>query len=220
VAIRFAIDGDLRFISHHDTMRLFERALSRARIPVKFTEGFNPRAKLSLPLPRPVGVASGAELLVVELTEALDPAAVMGRLANQMPGGLELLGARAIAGKRKCQPEWVEYQVAVPPERVAELADAVDRIRSAQEWEIERDRPGSKPGKVIDLKAFFADASVDSDVLRWAMQVTPAGTARVAEFLLAVGLVPEDWQHRVRRTVVKWAADTSDQAEATTTTEA
>ena len=89
MAIRFVIEGDLRFISHHDTMRLFERALSRAQLPVRFSKGFNPGPRLSLPLPRSVGIASGVELLAVELDDAIEPAVVLGTLSEQMPAGLK-----------------------------------------------------------------------------------------------------------------------------------
>ncbi|GAF87148.1 unnamed protein product, partial [marine sediment metagenome] len=56
----YDVDGDLRFISHHDMLRLFARSLARAALPVRFSEGFNPHPRLSIPLPRPVGVASQA----------------------------------------------------------------------------------------------------------------------------------------------------------------
>ncbi|MBI4580945.1 MAG: DUF2344 domain-containing protein, partial [Planctomycetes bacterium] len=88
IAIRFAVQDDVRFISHHDTMRMFERALARTDLPVRFSEGFNPRPKLSLPLPRPVGIATTADVLVVELTQPVVPEEALGRLAAQMPRGV------------------------------------------------------------------------------------------------------------------------------------
>ena len=71
-AIELSVEGDLRFLSHHDMMRAMERLVCRAKLPLKYTQGFNPRPVLSLSLPRPVGVASRAELLVVTLEEDLD----------------------------------------------------------------------------------------------------------------------------------------------------
>ena len=64
-AFEFSVTGDLRFISHRDTVRVFQRALARAALPVAYSEGFNPHPRLSLPLPRAVGVASEAELMDV-----------------------------------------------------------------------------------------------------------------------------------------------------------
>ena len=68
--VHFAIEEALRFLSHAETMRLWERVCVRAGVPIKYSQGFNPHAKLSLPLPRAVGVASDEERLVVRLFEA------------------------------------------------------------------------------------------------------------------------------------------------------
>ena len=79
-ALEYTIGGDLRFISHRDTLRLFQRAVARAALPVRFTEGFNPHPRMMIPLPRPVGVASQAETLVgshVIPCEAVPAVAVM-----------------------------------------------------------------------------------------------------------------------------------------------
>ena len=76
LAIRYAIKGDLRFLSHQDTLRLFQRAFNRAGIPIRFSEGFNPRPRISIAMPRPVGVESCDELLVIELASWADPDAV------------------------------------------------------------------------------------------------------------------------------------------------
>ena len=63
LAIRFKVEGTLRFLSHAETVRLLERACVRAGLRLRYSEGFNPHPKLSLPLPRPVGVESDEELL-------------------------------------------------------------------------------------------------------------------------------------------------------------
>ncbi len=122
--IRFSIEGDLRFISHHDTLRLFERALARADWPVKFSEGFNPRPRLSLPLPRSVGIASEDELLVVELAQELDPNEAVRELSRHLPCGLQIHGAAAFTASGNPQPQCVVYELRIPATR--ELADAAE----------------------------------------------------------------------------------------------
>ncbi|MBW7991664.1 MAG: DUF2344 domain-containing protein, partial [Planctomycetes bacterium] len=56
LVIKFRIGGPLRFISHAQTLSVFQRACVRAGIEIRYSQGFNPRPRLSLPLPRPVGV--------------------------------------------------------------------------------------------------------------------------------------------------------------------
>jgi radical SAM-linked protein len=201
VAIRFEIDGDLRFISHRDTMRLFERALARAGLPVRFSGRFNPRPRISLPLPRAVGVASSSELLVVELCEPAEPADVLARLASQMPEGLRLQQACRIDPGVAVQPDQVSYQVVLPADQVPAIAASAERLREAEHWPIKRQ---GRQDKVIDLLAYVVSASVEAGALKWTARVTAGGSVRPAEVLAAVGLASDAWQHRVKRTWVSW----------------
>ena len=63
-------------------MRLFRRAVVRAGLPVSYSQGFNPHARISAPLPRPVGMASQAELVMVWMTEPVELDAALERLAG------------------------------------------------------------------------------------------------------------------------------------------
>lgn len=206
MAVRFAIEGDLRFISHHDTMRLFERALARAQLPIRFSEGFNPRPRLSLPVPRAVGTASEADVLVIELGEPVEPSAVLDRLNRQTPADLTLLEAWVLETGRVPQVDMVEYAVALPAGKAGAVARSIDRLMATETYPVERTGAGKTPGKTIDLRAYLAEAAIEDNTLRWTVMVTPGGSARPAELLAAVGLSPEDWLHRVRRTAIHWVA--------------
>jgi radical SAM-linked protein len=209
VAIRFEIEGDLRFVSHHDTMRLCERALARTRLPIRYSAGFNPRPRLSLPLPRAVGVASQCELLVVEMCEPTEPAQVLARLAEQMPEGLRLLEAWRIEAGSGVQPGEVSHELALSTELIETVVAAVERLLAAEHWPVGRESADGKSGKTIDLRAYVASASVDAGTLRWTARVTPGGTMRISEMLGACGLEARDWHHRVKRTHVIWSASAS-----------
>ena len=109
-AIRFRIGGAMRFLSHAETSRVFQRACVRAGIPVRYSQGFNPHPRLSLPLPRPVGVESEDELLVVKLCEdreaapfesrAEREAAMKQALAEQLPEGMDVLAVDLVRVER------------------------------------------------------------------------------------------------------------------------
>jgi len=213
VAIRFAIEGDLRFISHHDTIRLFERALSRAQLPVKFSEGFNPRPKLSLPCPRTVGVYSQADVLVVDLSEPMAANDFSTRLAKQMPAGINLFKAWEITGKRTLQVDRVEYAVDLPGESLPEVKKRLKLLRESDTLTLKRAGHGKKSAKTIDLCEYVIEASVDNLTLRWTVLVTRQGTLRPAEFLSAVGLDADLWLHRVRRTEIHWSNDVPEKAQ-------
>ncbi|HOB29489.1 MAG: TIGR03936 family radical SAM-associated protein [Dethiobacteria bacterium] len=93
IRFRYACGKELRYLSHLDLLRLFQRAMRRARLPLAYTLGFNPRPKLSLAAPLPVGVTASKEYGEIFLVEPVSPASFRQRLGEQLPKGLTLTGA-------------------------------------------------------------------------------------------------------------------------------
>ena len=89
--IRYAKRGRLRFTSHRDFSRAFERAVFRARLPMAYSSGFNPHPRISYAGASPTGSASEAEYLELALAEVVDPAAVHAALDEALPDGLDLV---------------------------------------------------------------------------------------------------------------------------------
>ena len=89
--IRYAKRGRLRFTSHRDFSRAFERAIFRARVPMAYSSGFNPHPRISYAGAAPTGAASEAEYLEIGLAEVVDPAVVQSQLAEALPDGLDVL---------------------------------------------------------------------------------------------------------------------------------
>lgn len=89
--IRYAKRGRLRFTSHRDFSRAFERAVVRARVPMAYSSGFNPHPRISYAGAAPTGSASEAEYLEIALAEVVDPDAVRVGLEEALPDGLDVL---------------------------------------------------------------------------------------------------------------------------------
>ena len=89
--IRYAKRGRLRFTSHRDFSRAFERAIFRARLPMAYSSGFNPHPRISYAGAAPTGSASEAEYLEIGLAEIVDLAAVHEALAEALPDGLDVV---------------------------------------------------------------------------------------------------------------------------------
>ncbi|MCR4420686.1 MAG: TIGR03936 family radical SAM-associated protein [Clostridia bacterium] len=92
--INYAQRGPARFVSHLEVLRALERALRRAELPLKLSQGFNPRPYLSFALPLPVGMSGRSELAVVELSDPLAPGEIAARVAGELPEGLVLKQVR------------------------------------------------------------------------------------------------------------------------------
>ncbi len=183
VRLRFAKLGDARFLSHHDLMRAWEMALRRSGLPIKMTEGYNPRVRLSMPLALGLGIASEDEILEVELSGWTPAGEVRERLAPQLPPGIELRDLDLLAPGQKGQVAWVEYASRLDEAEGARLLGLMDLPSVV----VERVREESR--KPFDLRPYLLEARREAPgEWRFRLKVTPQGTARADEVLRAVGI--------------------------------
>jgi radical SAM-linked protein len=133
--LRYAKRGRLRFSSHRDFQRAFERAIRRAGVPIAFSAGFNPHPKISYAGAAPTGTASEAEYLEIAVVERCDPDAVRKALDESLPAGLDVL-------------EVVEAQGRSLPDRIA-----------ASIWRVELPTMAPQEAEVA-VKEFLAQESI------------------------------------------------------------
>ena len=188
-----AIEGDLRFLSHHECLRAIGRAAARAELPLQYSQGFNPHPILSLVCPRPVGVASRDDLVVAALAEPAAPDALVGRMNQQAPRGMRFLRARMLESGEDPRVRAARYEW---PARAAGRDDLRCRLAEFQQaasWPVLRRTPTKRrkatpPTRTIDLKPLVADIALDRGVLRWTLAPREGLWARPAEVLEALGL--------------------------------
>jgi radical SAM-linked protein len=148
----FAVAGELKYLSHLDLMRLFQRALRRAALPLAYSQGFNPHPRLSLAAPLPVGVTAAQELGDIFLADdSITPAQFLKRLQEQLPAGLTLNGAAVVAPEAPslaAQVSTARYRAVwngfASPPAVPELQDAVAQLLSLPEIKVSRRGKGGK----------------------------------------------------------------------------
>lgn len=136
--IRYAKRGRLRFASHRDFSRAFERALVRARLPMAYSSGFNPHPRISYAGAAPTGAASEAEYVEIGLAEVIEPSLAHDRLSTALPPGLDVVAVVESPGgalAERLQASLWRLLVPVPP---GELADAVAALLAADEVLVER----------------------------------------------------------------------------------
>ncbi|MDD4979686.1 MAG: TIGR03936 family radical SAM-associated protein [Candidatus Omnitrophica bacterium] len=95
--IVFSKKGPMKYISHLDLMRLFMRALRRAELPIKITEGFSPHPKISIKRALKLGIESDCEEATFTLREPVDPRDFQERLQKQLPEGIFIKETREYA---------------------------------------------------------------------------------------------------------------------------
>ncbi|MGH3521448.1 MAG: TIGR03936 family radical SAM-associated protein [Mycobacterium sp.] len=160
VRLRFAKRGKLRFTSHRDVARAFERALRQAGLPMAYSQGFNPHPKVSWVGAAPTGVASEAEYVEIQLVEHLDPEVVRGRLDAALPEGLAVLdGVLAGPGGLAERIEASAWRIEIRGPADEQLRQAAQALLAAPTALVER---VTKDGRrTIDARAAIVSLVVE-----------------------------------------------------------
>ncbi len=194
ILVRFSVQGDVRFVSHHDLMRVLGRAARRAGLPVAMSEGFNPRPRISLLLARGVGVASECEFAEFDLSDWLSAGDFARRLGEQLPEGLRVEQAEVAHPNVRHRVTGIGYRVTFRSDAPVTEADA-RRLMDSREAIVERERKKSRGGSRcigIDIRPLLRDLRVAGRSVEMSLVVTDAGsTTRVEEVWQALGLSPD-----------------------------
>lgn len=193
--ITFATGEALKYISHLDMSRVWERALRRAGVPLAYSQGFNPRPKMAFAAALPVGYTASAEVLDVFLEESLTPLELIHRLAVILPPGLSVVSVEEVEPglpSLQSQVRAAEYKVDVMWEGDrAELETRIATLLSSSTLPRERMRKGRL--RQYDLRPLVEYLKLDTgevDGCRLWMRLRHGaeGTARPEEVLDALGL--------------------------------
>ncbi|HWR82015.1 MAG TPA: TIGR03960 family B12-binding radical SAM protein [Candidatus Deferrimicrobium sp.] len=182
--IRWAKSARYRYMSHLDNMRTLERALRRARLPVAYSQGFNPTMKLSFGPPLPLGFTSEAEYFDVTLDAPLVPS-MIDKLKRAMPDGMDILEARVVAGKIESLSASLNRAVyTLPLEELSSPDDVIDKAgRILREGRLYIERAGKTAATVVDIRPAIFDIAAVGGTLIMTLGIGEAGYARPVEVL-------------------------------------
>jgi radical SAM-linked protein len=93
IKIKYTKGEEVKYISHRDLMRVFQRALRRSEIPMVYSQGFNPHMRISWGQALKVGQSSDNEYAVIQVEGHVKPREVMDKLNQTLPSGIEILDA-------------------------------------------------------------------------------------------------------------------------------
>ncbi|MDP9402099.1 MAG: TIGR03936 family radical SAM-associated protein [Actinomycetota bacterium] len=202
VRFRYSKLGKVRWTSHRDMARMWERAFRRTHLPLAYSQGFSPRPKVSFGLALPTGGESLGEYLDVEVApEAageVDLAALPGRLSTALPEGVEVAAAAVVDdGAPSLQHEvtscaWAVWVADVEHEELGDLASAAV---AAEELFLARERKGHTTTE--DVRPGLLACTVEGDSLRCELATQPRAL-RPSELLRA--LRPDLEAALIRRT--------------------
>jgi radical SAM-linked protein len=204
--VKFSRNEDIKFLSHLDLMRMWERALRRAGIHLTYSEGFTPHPHISMAVPLQVGVTSQGELMDIWTDKWISPDNFIKQVKSQLPAGIDLLETIVVVPEEpslQSRVRFAEYIIAVEtdrdPEEIKEKINSLLDIDTL-DWHHSR----NKEERHYDLRALIDDiwfVSLEDSlcILGIRLRCDALGTGRPEQVLKALGFTayPRN-MHRTR----------------------
>lgn len=186
IRVRFEKMGRMRFLSHLEQQTLFIRAVGRAAIPIRYSQGFHPHPKFSFATALSVGVESHAEYMDFEVDAGYSAKALKDALNATLPEGIRVVEASEIplrAPSLSVIMEQVRYRVTLPEALAQGLSEKVERFLALESAPLRRE----KKGKVVefDLRHELSELKTDGTALEMVVR-----RGKPAEYAAAILEVP------------------------------
>lgn len=163
IRIKFAKQGNMKFIGHLDIMRYFQKAIRRADIDVCYSEGFSPHQKMSFASPLGLGLTSSGEYFDIEVNTTKSSAEAVKALNDTMVDGIEVLSYRLLpdkAGNCMSLIAAADYEVGFKGEYHID-GDLIEKFKSLNEINVVKKTKKSE--KEIDIKPLIYDLRAEDD---------------------------------------------------------
>ena len=159
-------------------MKVFERAIRRANIPIAMSKGFNPHPKLSIPLALSVGVAGKDEVLELELLKLIPPEILVERLGQQLPKEIHILSGEAILSPLKSSVRDVLYEVVFKDPSILKTLK-IGAFLQQPSVIVNRTKDGYQ--KPFDIRPSIQEITVKPNSLLLSIKIESEGMARPEE---------------------------------------
>jgi radical SAM-linked protein len=203
--VKFSRGEEVKFISHLDIMRLWQRAFIRAGLPLAYSEGFNPHPRLSLAAPLALGITSEAELMDVVLSRWSSPHSFSSAVDRQLPQGIEVkqvLNVPPNLPSLQSQVRFAVYRVGLFTEKTEDdIQDAIAALLARKElpWQHLRDTGIRR----YDLRALideirFIELSEGYCIIDMKLRCDSGGSGRPEQVAAAIGF--DEYPRSIHRT--------------------
>ena len=159
IRFRFKKQGSLQYISHLDLVRTMHKVIVRAKLPLWYTEGFNPKPKMIFAAPLSIGTESACEFMDIRMNEYIDPIEAMNRINANMTSEMQIIEAYYPESKFT-DLKWMSYRMTV---RTLDLTDSLvekcNAVLSAPTIEVQK----KNSDKTTDIRPLIKSASAVKD---------------------------------------------------------
>lgn len=206
----FSVQGNLAYLSHQETLKMFQQGFIRASVPLVYSNGFNPHPHISLPFPRSVGTCSDGDRLCATIEFSGKPSAetLSTAIGRQLPEGCAIQSLQCLSGKVAFYPGSVHYQFrlksGVLQSLSARLESCREQIQKGVSIQIQRYWAKKRRYKMFDIADFLQTLAFERDCIDICCTVSQSGTVRVDELMGWLGLDSGNLREPVCRTGICW----------------
>jgi radical SAM-linked protein len=209
LAGRYKIHGNVRFLSHQESFRAVGRALIRGGLNLIYSQGYNPRLKMSLPLPKSVGLASEDELFYAQIAaDGTTEKEIYKNITAQLPDGFSLIELAIHKGRMSFRSVEAEYEVQMSEQEIEIVSATIDKlngqIASGEKILIERTVDEDGNAKTVDVGQFLKSFEKTQQGVKIVCLITDRGTVRPDEIIKMLGLGAERLGISMTRKRVNW----------------
>ncbi|MGL4738666.1 MAG: TIGR03936 family radical SAM-associated protein [Cellulosilyticaceae bacterium] len=174
IRVKFTKEGNVKFVGHLDTVRLFQRAIKAAGIPIAYSQGFNPHALVYFAMPLSVGVSSTGEYMDIVTAEDMSAEEVKARLDKILVRGIDVVDAFEMPTSTESLMSLVDaadYQISLPKAALGE--HAVQGIVAVMDQEeIKVIKKTKKSEKEVDIKPLICEFELEESEAEVIIQAT------------------------------------------------
>ena len=194
IRVTFSRGEEVKYLSHLDLMRLWERALRRADIPLAYSQGFSPHPRISIAAPLPIGVTSSSELMDIMFNKRFSPYYFIKAVGEQLPRGIILVGVEQVAMQLpslQSQVRKAEYCVELETGRLAqEVEEELMAFMAKSEfpWQHRRDHDVRHYDirSLVD-RLWLVECTGSSCTVGMCLRADSSATGRAEQVTLALG---------------------------------
>ena len=177
--VKFKKIGDLQYISHLDLVRTMQKIIVRSKLPLWYTEGFNPKPKMVFAAPLSIGTQSYTEFMDLRLNERIDPNIALAALNANLTEEMQVVDAY-YPDSKLTDLKWMSYKIDIITPDVSEnLCDRV--IRAFDNDKIEVMKKGKKGESLVDIKPLIR--SLDAALIDGRIRINAILSADQSQFL-------------------------------------
>lgn len=201
VRLTFSRGEEMKYITHLDMMRFWERALRRAELPVAYSEGFSPHAQIAIAAPLAVGTTGEAELMDVFFEEAIAPREAVRRVTPELPPAVRITNAEEVGltlPSLQAEVRFAAYDVDVTPADGCDAGAAVAAFLAQESipWEHKRE----DEVRSYDIRTMVRSLGVEplehGVRLKMVLRNDNSGSGRPEQVAAALGLGTPERVHR------------------------